>query len=147
MHCHNNTFVSMYTQEQLKVVGLVSSLQVEEEIASRERQLNTLLEDKKTLMVPDNNYYAIALANSWLKVPPPCLICRPSSRELQNRPRLRLMSFESCTIRCWQTTRHWTVTSRESSLTASRLSTSSTNCSNADPGKQRHYVVSNRVEE
>ncbi|CAI8036584.1 Cilia- and flagella-associated protein 43 [Geodia barretti] len=43
-----NTEMALH-QEPLKVVGLVSSLQVEEEIAGRERQLNALLEDKKTL--------------------------------------------------------------------------------------------------
>ena len=34
------------------MVGLVSSLQVEEEVAGREKQLNSLLRDKKTLKVP-----------------------------------------------------------------------------------------------
>lgn len=41
----------MYKQEQLKVVGLMSSLQVEEEVAQREEQLNALLQDKKSLKV------------------------------------------------------------------------------------------------
>ena len=38
-------------QEQLKIVGLVSALQVEEEVAEREKQLNTLLREKKALKV------------------------------------------------------------------------------------------------
>ena len=64
-------------QEPLKVVGLVSSLQVEEEIAGRERQLNALLEDKKTLKVPMK---FPCLSRKLATRVPPFLICRPNSQ-------------------------------------------------------------------
>ena len=49
----NGTLCSVLwcVQEELKMVGLVSTLQVEEEVRGREEQLNTLLKNKKTMKV------------------------------------------------------------------------------------------------
>lgn len=38
-------------KEQLKMVGLVRALQVEEEVRGREKQLNTILRNKKAMKV------------------------------------------------------------------------------------------------
>ena len=47
-----HVFVLRYlSQEQLKIVGLISALQVEEEVRGREKQLDTLLRNKKTMKV------------------------------------------------------------------------------------------------